>query len=138
MENDRSRWEILSRGDMTATVLISAATVFCAGALFWPRSANLLLQPFPLVWIAPLVGVAFIIALFAMFAEVERHGMVRMVLVMGAVTLAVTGVIYANDVTASRILLTYWLPSLLAMGGAITLVRSHRLAHHNRHSPGPN
>lgn len=129
MENDRSRWEILSRGDMSATVLISAAAVFCAGALFWPRPAQLITQPFALIWVAPLVAVAFIVALFAMFAEIERFGMVRMILIVGAVTLALTGALFANDVTASRILLTYWLPALLALGGAITLVRSHRLAH---------
>jgi hypothetical protein len=119
------KWSVLGKADRQSAVLNAVATALTAGALYWgsPQMGN----PLAFAIIAPLVGAGFFIALIAQFLERDnRHGLVRALLAGGAAVLAVTGVAYAGDVEAGRILLFYWAPAILAIMGAILLQRAHR------------
>lgn len=102
------------------------AILLTAGSLFAgpPRDGN----PAGFILIAPLAGVVFFIALVAMFLELERNGLVRALLVIGAAVLAVTAIAYSGQVAAGRLLVAYWIPAILALVSAMVLLRGKRAA----------
>jgi|GEM_PF-2726882 len=120
------RWGILARTDKASAILSALAILLTSGSLFAgpPGEGN----PAGFILIAPLVGVVFFIALVAMFLELERNGLVRALLAIGAGVLAVTAIAYSGKVAAGRLLVAYWVPAILALVSAIVLLRGKRAA----------
>ena len=121
-----AKWDVLSRGDIVAGLLTAVAIFFTAGSLFGgPPNAHAA-NPAGFVWVAPLVGAVFFIALLAMFAERERHGVGRVLLAAGSAALAVAGFVFMHQVTAARLVLFYWVPAILGICAALALVQAHK------------
>ena len=117
-----AQWDVLSRGDARAGVL-AAAAIFCtAGSLFQGSSQGRPDNPVGFIWVAPLTGALFFVALIAMFTERERHGFARILLATGSAVLAVSGFYFMREVSAARLAVCYWLPAILAISGALALV----------------
>jgi hypothetical protein len=74
------------------------------------------------------MGVLFFVALVVMFLELERHGLVRTLLAVGAAVLALTAIACSGKVAPGRLLVAYWLPAILALLSAIILLRAKRMA----------
>lgn len=120
------RWGVLARADKASSILSGLAILLTAGSLFAgpPSEGN----PPGFIVVAPLVGVIFFIALVAMFLELERHGLVRALLAIGAAILAVAALAYSGRAAPERLLIAYWIPAILALISAIVLVRGKRAA----------
>ncbi len=123
-----ARWDVLAKGDTTAAILAAVATVLCAGALIWPHDPAL--DPGLFRMGAPLVGAVFFVALVTMFVARERHGIARSLLALGAVALAVIGLVSMGQVAATRVVVFYWVPAVLAMVATLALGRAKSVADH--------
>jgi peptidoglycan/LPS O-acetylase OafA/YrhL len=119
------RQRVLTRADYGALALLAGASLLCVGALF--RGNTTLDTSAGFVWVAPLIALGFVFALFGIWMEQERHGLVRAFAVGGAVALAVAGAIFAGEAPASQLVLFYWVPAILAMLAALVVERNHRL-----------
>lgn len=109
---------------MVAASLTAVAILFLAATLFRgpPRAGN----PTGFVDLAPLVAADFLVALIAMFLELERHGPVRALLSIGTAVLAVAAIAYAGRVPTAELILAYWIPAVLGAAAAIVIARVKR------------
>ncbi len=122
------RWDILAKADITAAILTAVATLFTSFVMFRFEDGGPGQMPWLFSIIAPLMGVVFFIALIAQFVERERHGIARALLVGAAVVLAASGVAFTGRAGPGLVLLSYWVPALLAVGAATVLIQGHRRA----------
>lgn len=111
---------------MGAGVLAAAAIILCAGPLMGAGSTD---APATYVWVAPLTAAAFLVALVAMFAQRERHGLARALFTAGATVLAAVGVLLLQEIRPGLLLAFYWAPAILALSAAVILAAA-------RGSPG--
>ena len=120
------RWRVLGRADRAAAGMVALAIVLTGLSLL--RGPPDLGNPAGFVVIAPLVAVAFLIALIAMFLERERHGLVRALLILSTAILFIAGIAYEGRAPTGTLIFAYWLPAILGVASLIAIARAKRTA----------
>lgn len=116
----------LEAADLRATVLAGVGLCLTLGAIVG--------LPGPDVWfmgLAPALGIlSFFAALVGVFMERFRGGWARLLLALGAVGLAVIGILYLRSADAVRAIIAYLLPAALffAAAGALHAPRMRERA----------
>ena len=132
--NRGGRWDVLLKADGWASALLAAAIALASVSTFRTPPPH---GPRGLIWVAPLANAGLFVALVAVLLWRDRHGFVRVVSALAAALFAVVGAFFVRGAPPSRVVIIYWIPALLAIGAALVLQRSKRLAraeaHRRRH-----